>query len=81
MVNYVGPAPFVIKTVKGDLMVMTDIMEFNGNTIGSCMTCEAESPLSQWVYEHGIGDRRLYREPGAAKELESLSHPHWFEEE
>ena len=76
MIDYVGPAPFLLKTVKGELEVMTDVMTFGGNTIGQCPVCDASAPLIEWIFEDGIGNRRAWREPEAEKEFGGKGH--WF---
>ncbi len=79
-VSYDGPAPFRINTVKGDLDVMSDMLEFNGKTIGQCMVCDAEAPLEDWVYTTGIGNRRMWREPEAERDPHLARGNSWFDD-
>jgi hypothetical protein len=78
MVAYVGPAPFLMKTVKGDMEVVTDAMLFGGGTIGECPVCAEEAPLIDWIVSRGIGDRPVWREPEAEQELGGKRN--WFDD-
>lgn len=80
LVSYNGPAPFVIKTVKGDLTVLTDMLELTGKTIGTCNNCDHSAPLEDWIYVRGIGNRQMWYEPDAKEDEYLKDRKSWFNE-